>query len=44
MSDEKKAQVWRAIVNAVISILTALLASSCTLMCIGHVPFSGLMQ
>ena len=43
MSEQKKKDVWQAIISAIISILTALLASSCTLMCIGVTPFSGLV-
>lgn len=43
MDAQKKKNVIQAIISAIISILTALAASSCTLACIGCVPFRGLL-
>lgn len=39
MSDEKKKSLTQAIINAVIAILTALFASSCTCLALGTTPF-----
>lgn len=43
MNAEKKQKVWQAIINAVISVLTALLAASCTVAALGGTPFSSLV-
>lgn len=43
MSPEKKKNVIQAIISAVISILTALLASSCTLVIVGNRPWAAFM-
>lgn len=43
MSPEQKKKIGQAIINAIISILTALLASSCTLVAIGRTPFGSLV-
>lgn len=41
MENKKTNEIVKIIINAIIAIITALCASSCALLAVGHTPFQG---
>lgn len=44
MNADKKKEIWKIIINALLAIFTALTAASCTLAAMGHTPFRSLVD